>query len=108
MGNCVFCKIVNKDIASELIYEDDYLIAFNDMSPQAPVHILLVSKEHISSLADLDEEYDDLACRLLIEPSPFAIPQAKAVKAVYGTQARSVGFMVPEVMKAFEPRVATR
>ena len=53
---CIFCKIINKEIPSNIVYEDDELIAFHDISPQAPVHILIVPKEHIASANDLDEK----------------------------------------------------
>ncbi len=51
---CLFCKIINKEIPSELIYEDDKVVAFNDISPQAPVHFLIVPKEHIPSNDDIN------------------------------------------------------
>jgi len=60
MTDCIFCKIVNKDIPSEIIYEDDKVLAFKDVSPQAPVHILVVPKKHIESLNHLDGEDFDL------------------------------------------------
>lgn len=47
MSDCIFCKIINGDIPSSKVYEDDKIFAFNDISPQAPVHILIVPKEHI-------------------------------------------------------------
>ena len=45
--NCIFCKIINKQIPSEIIYEDEKVYAFYDISPEAPVHILIISEEHI-------------------------------------------------------------
>lgn len=56
MTDCIFCKIINKEIPSEIIYEDNKVIAFKDVSPQAPVHILVVPKKHIESLNHLDGE----------------------------------------------------
>lgn len=55
MENCIFCKIANKEIG-ELIYEDDYTVAFKDVNPQAPVHILLIPKKHVKNLKELDDE----------------------------------------------------
>lgn len=55
MDNCIFCKIANKEIPSELVYEDDYTVAFNDLNPQAPVHILVIPKKHYASLNELDD-----------------------------------------------------
>ena len=60
MSDCIFCKIVNKEITTELIYEDEEIIAFNDINPQAPIHILVIPKKHISSLVDLNEEDENL------------------------------------------------
>ncbi len=53
--DCLFCKIVNGEIPSSKVYEDDTVLAFNDINPEAPVHILLIPKVHISSMADIDE-----------------------------------------------------
>ncbi|MFN4245807.1 MAG: histidine triad nucleotide-binding protein [Brevinematia bacterium] len=54
-GDCIFCKIVNKEINSKVIYEDDDIIAFEDINPQAPVHFLVVPKKHISNVMELSE-----------------------------------------------------
>ncbi len=56
MKDCIFCKIANKEIPSSLVYEDEYTVAFNDLSPQAPTHILVIPKKHFESLNELDEE----------------------------------------------------
>ena len=50
MENCIFCKILNKDITSKIIYEDDFCFAINDINPQAKKHILVIPKEHIENL----------------------------------------------------------
>lgn len=55
MSDCIFCKIVNREIPTEFIYEDDKVVAFNDISPQAPVHILVIPKEHIPSLREVND-----------------------------------------------------
>jgi len=56
MSDCVFCRIVEKKLPSKVVYEDDLVLAFEDLSPQAPVHILLIPKKHISTLLDVAEE----------------------------------------------------
>ena len=56
MSNCIFCKIANGEIPSTKVYEDDKMLAFRDLDPQAPVHILMIPKEHIASADDLTEE----------------------------------------------------
>ena len=53
--DCVFCKIVNEEIPSDIIYEDEDVIAFNDLDPQAPIHFLVIPKKHIESIATLEE-----------------------------------------------------
>ncbi|MDF2839253.1 MAG: histidine triad nucleotide-binding protein [Clostridia bacterium] len=55
MSNCIFCKIVNGEIPCNKIYEDDKVLAFEDINPGAPVHILVVPKQHIQSVLDLNE-----------------------------------------------------
>lgn len=54
--DCLFCKIINEEIPSETIYEDDKVIAFNDINPQAPVHFLVIPREHIESADDITED----------------------------------------------------
>ena len=55
-SDCIFCKIVNKEIPSNFIFENDKVIAFNDLNPQAPVHFLVIPKKHYSSLNDIDSK----------------------------------------------------
>jgi len=54
MPNCIFCKIANKEIPSVVIYEDDKVLAFKDINPVAPVHVLIIPKEHIENVLDLN------------------------------------------------------
>ncbi len=54
--DCLFCKIINKEIPSEFLYEDDSFVAFKDINPQAPVHLLIVPKKHIRSINDLTND----------------------------------------------------
>lgn len=56
MSECLFCKIVEKQIPTKIIAETESVIAFNDISPQAPVHILVIPKEHIPTTLDLNEK----------------------------------------------------
>lgn len=55
MNDCIFCKIVNKELSSEIFYEDEKFIVFDDISPKAPVHKLIVPKIHIESVDKLDD-----------------------------------------------------
>lgn len=52
---CIFCKIVKKKIPSSIVYEDDKVLAFNDVAPQAPVHVLIIPKAHVASLAEVKD-----------------------------------------------------
>ena len=54
--SCIFCKIANKEIPSQLVFENDNLVAFRDLNPQAPVHILVVPKMHIPSMNEITSE----------------------------------------------------
>jgi histidine triad (HIT) family protein len=56
MDDCLFCKIIAKEIPSKTVYEDDNLIVFEDIHPQAPVHLLVVPKQHLVNLFDADAE----------------------------------------------------
>lgn len=58
--DCIFCKIANKEIESAIIYEDDSVIAFNDLNPQSPIHFLVIPKEHISSANDINEDNKEI------------------------------------------------
>ncbi len=54
--DCVFCKIVNKEIPAKVIYEDEQVMAFHDANPQAPIHLLIVPKKHVASIMEIDED----------------------------------------------------
>ena len=64
--DCVFCKIAAGEIPTDKIYEDEYIIAFNDLDPQAPIHFLVIPKKHITSLATLDESDSDLVAKIML------------------------------------------
>ena len=55
MKDCIFCKITNGEIPSNKLYEDDEMVAFNDVNPQAPVHFLVIPKKHIPSIMETDD-----------------------------------------------------
>ena len=64
--NCIFCKIVAGQIPAKKVYEDDGIVAFHDINPWAPVHILLVPKAHIVSMADVGPEHHDVLGRMMV------------------------------------------
>jgi histidine triad (HIT) family protein len=51
--NCLFCKIVARELAGDIVYEDDEVVAFNDISPQAPTHVLIIPKRHVATVNDV-------------------------------------------------------
>ena len=64
MDNCLFCKIIKGDIPSSKVYEDDYCYAFRDIAPQAPVHVLIVPKEHIPSADAVTAENSNVVAHI--------------------------------------------
>lgn len=64
MDNCLFCKIIKGEIPSNKVYEDDEILAFKDINPVAPVHILVIPKKHISCAKDIVEEDEVLIGRM--------------------------------------------
>lgn len=61
---CLFCKIIKREIPGEIVYEDDQVLAFNDIAPQAPTHILIIPKIHMTTLNDIEETQQALVGRL--------------------------------------------
>lgn len=62
--DCIFCKIVNKEIKSEIVYEDDLAIAFKDLDPKAPTHLLVIPKKHIKSANDINDDNKDIIAHI--------------------------------------------
>lgn len=73
--DCLFCKIVAGEIPARKLYEDDLLVAFHDIAPQAPVHFLLIPKQHIATADQLEESDVPLAGHLLYTAQRLAIEQ---------------------------------
>ncbi|WP_314436243.1 histidine triad nucleotide-binding protein [Massilia timonae] len=65
MDNCIFCKIVAKQIPAAVVYEDEDVLAFKDINPAAPVHLLVIPKQHVSTLSDCTEEHTALLGKML-------------------------------------------
>jgi histidine triad (HIT) family protein len=72
MADCIFCKIAKKEISSKIVFESDNIIAFKDIHPAAPVHILLIPKKHIKSTVDLQEEDGALMGEMIISAKKIA------------------------------------
>lgn len=56
MEDCIFCKIINREIPAKIVYEDEHVIAFDDINKSAPVHILVIPKQHMENVLEIDEE----------------------------------------------------
>jgi len=67
MVDCIFCKIASGDIPSDIVYQDDELLIFKDINPQAPVHFLSIPKKHISSINELSEDDSGLIGRIFLK-----------------------------------------
>ena len=72
MNDCLFCKIIAGEIPSEKVYEDEYVYAFRDIAPQAPTHILVIPKEHISGVSEINDENAVLAAKCLAAAAKIA------------------------------------
>lgn len=72
MSDCIFCKIIKKEIPSKIVYEDDMVIAFEDVNPQAPVHLLIVPRKHIPTLLDLTPEDNQLIGHIFLTANNLA------------------------------------
>lgn len=70
--NCIFCKIIAGEIPSKKVYEDDVCIAFNDISPQAPTHILIIPREHFASLDAAEKNHQETIGHLLLTAAEIA------------------------------------
>lgn len=72
MSDCLFCKIINGEIPSKKLYEDDKIFAFYDIDPQAPTHFLIVPKEHIASALELNPDNADLVSHIFLKAGDLA------------------------------------
>ena len=73
MENCIFCKILKGEIPSKKIFENEYTIAFNDITPQAPVHILVIPRQHYAHIHDIPAENADILSHLFQAVSKIVI-----------------------------------
>lgn len=70
--DCIFCKIAQNEISSKKIYEDEDIVAFNDLEPQAPVHVLIIPKKHIQSANQIESGDSNLIGKIFIAASKIA------------------------------------
>jgi histidine triad (HIT) family protein len=79
MDNCIFCKIAAKQIPANVVYEDDEVLAFKDINPAAPVHILVIPKQHVDTLSDTTAEQTALLGKMLALAPRLAAEHGVAV-----------------------------
>ena len=72
MSECLFCKIVARSIPATLVYEDDMVVAFDDINPQAPTHTLVIPRKHVTSIAELQDSDVQLLGRLMLVGNKIA------------------------------------
>ena len=72
MADCLFCKIIKREIPASIVYEDDRVLAFNDINPQAPAHVLVIPKRHIESLNELAPGDDAIVGELVRRAAAIA------------------------------------
>jgi len=92
MSDCLFCRIIRKEIPASIVYEDERLLAFNDINPQAPLHALIVPKRHIDSLNALAPEDDALAGEMVRRAAAIARDKGfadRGFRTVFNTNAEA-------------------
>jgi len=72
MTDCIFCKIIARDISADIVYDDEQVLAFRDIQPQAPVHVVIIPKRHIATLNDLSSADAELVGRLYLAAKQVA------------------------------------
>jgi histidine triad (HIT) family protein len=80
MTDCLFCKIASRDIPASIVYEDDRVLAFEDIKPQAPTHVLVVPKQHIASLNDLSPDDDRIVGEMVRRAAAIAGDRGLSVR----------------------------
>lgn len=76
--DCIFCKIINKEIPSTIVYEDDEILAFKDITPQAPVHIIVIPKKHIEKITDIEKQDEAVIGKIYSVINKIAVEQGIA------------------------------
>lgn len=71
-SDCLFCKIARREIPASVVYEDDRVLAFNDINPQGPTHVLVIPRQHIASLNDLSPEHDAIVGEIVRRAAAIA------------------------------------
>jgi len=78
MNNCIFCNIIDREIKAQILYENDDVLAFRDLNPQAPLHVLIIPKTHIATINDLEIKYADTVSKLYLAAKKIAMDEGYA------------------------------
>jgi histidine triad (HIT) family protein len=92
MSDCLFCRIVRREIPASVIYENDRVLAFNDINPQAPLHALVIPKQHVASLNDLSSQDDALVGEVIRRAAAIAREKGYAdrgFRTIFNTNAEA-------------------
>jgi histidine triad (HIT) family protein len=88
MSDCLFCRIIKREVPASIVYEDEHVLAFSDINPQAPVHVLVIPKRHIGSLNDIQPADDQIVGELVRRAAAIANERgvsAGGFRAVFNT-----------------------
>jgi|TARA_B110000444_G_scaffold258806_1_gene300737 histidine triad (HIT) family protein len=88
MDNCLFCKIIKGEIPANKVYENEHVLAFRDIDPKAPIHILVIPKKHIKSINELNSSDKFLAGELILASKKIAIDEGinlKGFRTIFNT-----------------------
>ena len=91
-SSCLFCRIIAGEIPATKVYEDDRVIGFNDINPQAPMHVLIIPKRHIPTLNQLSEQDDELVGAMMRRAAAVAAARGfgeRGYRTVFNTNAES-------------------
>ena len=90
MTDCLFCRIINRELHATIVYEDEHIVAFNDINPQAPTHVLVLPRRHIASLNELTPDDDQLVGEMIRRAAAIAKQRGISTggyRAVFNTNA---------------------
>lgn len=94
MTDCIFCKITRKEVGAEIVYEDEAVVAFTDIHPKAPLHLLVVPKQHIQSIAHLEADHSEVIAKLIYTAKHIAAERGLAGYKLVFNVGREGGQMI--------------
>jgi len=95
--DCIFCKIIKKEVSADIVWEDNEIVVFKDINPKAPIHFLVVPKEHIRSIKDLGPEHSDIVSKLIYTAKDVARKEGLAGYKLIFNVGRQGGQLVDHI-----------